>query len=175
MGKIKLEYLPIESFDDVDKYIKDYAAKDRFIKTKEVEMNAEIDKIKAKYADLTKEAVSRKQIIESSIEAFCTVRTDEFGKLKSKTLTHGKVFFRTNPPKVLQLSKKYTVETTIELIKALFKNRFIRQKEEINKETLLADYAAKKIDDKQLAGVGLRVDQGETFGIEINWDSIQEG
>lgn len=174
MGKIKLEFLPIASFDDVDKYIKEYAENERFIKTKEVEMNAEIDAVKAKYSEATKDAVSRKQVIESSIEAFCMTRAEDFGKLKSKTLTHGKVFFRTNPPKVLQLSKKYSVETTIELLKALFKNKFIRQKEEINKEALLADYAAKKIDDKKLAGVGLRIDQGESFGMEINWDSIKE-
>ena len=46
-------------------------------------------------------------------------------------------------------------------------------KEEIDKDSILGDYAQEKIDDSRLASVGLRVDQDETFFTQIDWETIK--
>jgi phage host-nuclease inhibitor protein Gam len=54
--------------------------------------------------------------LETALEQFSMDNRAEFGKLKSKELTHGIVSFRTGMPKVVQLAK-FTAKATLELIK----------------------------------------------------------
>lgn len=164
--------ITIQNFDDVDSTLKEIALSDSFITTKEAEMNEEINKIRSKYDEATKDSRARKQLLEQEIEGYCKINKDVFGTTKTKALIFGKVFFRTNPPKVSQLNKKYSAATSIELIKKLFKNKFLRTKEEVDKEEILAAYAAQEINDQKLAAIGLKIDQDEKFGYEINWEAL---
>ena len=163
----------MQSFDDVDMKLKAIAEADTFIAQSEAKMNEEINKIKERYDLLTKEQRGLKQILEQEVEGFCKMNKEKFEESKTKQLVFGKVFFRTSPPKVTQLNKKYTVATTLELAKKLFKKKFIREKEELDKEEVLASYAAKEIDDQKLAAIGLKIDQDEKFGYEINWEALE--
>ena len=162
----------IQTFEDVNKTLLEIAKKESFITKKEVEMNEKINKIKNEFDDDVKETRAQKQLLEQEVEGFCKVNKEEFGKLKSMALMFGTVFFRTTPPKVTQLNKKYSVATTIELAKKLFKQKFIREKAELDKEAILTSYAAKEINDEKLAAIGLRIDQEEKFGYEINWETL---
>jgi phage host-nuclease inhibitor protein Gam len=161
-------------FEDVNTTLKEIAKCDTYLTSKEAQMNESINKIKNKFDDETYEFRSRKQMLEQEIEGYCTINKSLFDAARTKTLLFGKVFFRTNPPKVAQLNKKYKIETSIELIKRIFKNKFLRTKQEIDKESILTAYSAKEIDDSKLAAVGLRVDQDEKFGYEINWENLEE-
>ena len=166
---------PINSFDDVDVRLQQIANHETFLAQEEANMNEEINEIRAKYDERTKSARADKNMLEQEVEGYCLANKSAFDSQRSKTLTFGKVLFRTAPPKVNQLNKKYTVATTLELIKKLYsKLGFIRYKEEIDKESILASYAAKQITDEKLAAVGLRIDQEEKFGYEINWENIKE-
>jgi len=162
----------IQTFEDVNKTLLEIAKKESFITKKEVEMNEKINKIKNEFDDDVKETRAQKQLLEQEVEGFCKVNKEEFGKLKSMALMFGTVFFRTTPPKVTQLNKKYSVATTIELAKKLFKQKFIREKAELDKEAILTSYAAKEINDEKLAAIGLKIDQEEKFGYEINWETL---
>ena len=164
----------IQNFEDVNKTLLEIAKKDSFITKKEVEMNEKLNKIKNGFDDDVKEVRAQKQLLEQEVEGFCKVNKEEFGKLKSMALLFGTVFFRTTPPKVTQLNKKYSVVTTIELAKKLFKQKFIREKAELDKEAILTSYAAKEINDEKLAAIGLKIDQEEKFGYEINWETLKE-
>lgn len=163
----------INTFEDVDKKLLELARHESFITKKEVAMNERIQSIKEKFDEETVEARAQKALIEGEIESFCRMNKFDFQKQRSKDLVHGSVGFRTNPPKVNQLSRKYTVKTSIEFLRKLFDGKYIRMKEEIDKEKILSDYAAEELDDKKLAGVGLRVDQDETFFTQINWETIK--
>jgi phage host-nuclease inhibitor protein Gam len=164
----------IQSFDDVNDHLKQIAEHETFLTQQEAYMNEEMNDVRAKYEEKTKAAKMQKLALEQEIEGFCKVNKSKFDSVRSKILTFGKVFFRTATPKVSQLNKKYSVDTSIELVKKLLPAKFLRVKTELNKEEFLTALAAKEIDDQQLAAVGLRVDQSDNFGYEINWEAIKE-
>lgn len=163
----------IQSFEEVDAKLLDLSKHESFIAKKEAAMNEKIQNIKQKFDEETADARAQKNLIESEVHSFCIQNKAEFLKQRAKRLIHGSIGFRTNPPKVNQLNKKFTVKTTIEFLKKLFDGKYLRMKEEIDKEKVLADYASENIDDSQLASVGLRVDQDETFLCEIDWETIK--
>lgn len=162
----------INSFDEADAKLLELSRFESFITKKEAVMNEKIQNIKQKFDEETADARAQKQLIESEIQSFCVRNKSEFLKQRSRNLVHGAIGFRTNPPKVNQLNKKFTIKTTIEFLKKLFNGNYIRFEEKIDKEKILADYANETIDDGKLASVGLRVDQDETFFCDINWETI---
>lgn len=163
----------IQSFEEADAKLLELSKHESFIAKKEAAMNEKIQNIKQKFDEETADARAQKNLIESEVHSFCLQNKSEFLKQRTRNLIHGTIGFRTNPPKVNQLNKKFTVKTTIEFLKKLFNGKYLRMKEEIDKEKVLADYAAESIDDSQLASVGLRVDQDETFFCEIDWETIK--
>lgn len=164
----------IQSFDDVNDRLKQIAEHETFLAQQEAYMNEEMNDVRSKYDENTKAARAAKLALEQEIEGYCKVNKNKFDAVRSKILTFGKVFFRTATPKVSQLNKKYSVDTSIELTKKLLPAQFLRVKTELNKEEFLRALAAKEIDDQQIAAVGLRVDQSESFGYEINWEALKE-
>lgn len=170
MAKTKIQPI-IQSYEDLDKQLLELGRLDSFITKKEAEMNIGLQNLKDKYAEATTEARSTKAMIEKEIQAFGLLNKGDFSKERTKQFIHGSIGFRTNPPKVSQLNKKYSVATSIELLKKIF-GKYTRQKSEIDKDAILTDYASKAVDDEKLAAAGLRIDQEETFTIEINWEAL---
>lgn len=162
----------IVSYEDVNNSLFDIAKDESFVAKKEAEMNTQIQKIKDKYDEETESQRKRIADLKKKIESFCTSNKGDFLKQRSQVLTHGVIGFRNNPPKVVQLNKKWTVKSSLEFLKKLFNGKYVRSKDEVNKDQILADYASSVIDDSKLAAVGLRIDNDETFFIEINWDSL---
>lgn len=77
------------------------------------------------------------------------------GKVKTADLMTGEIRWRTTPPSV----KVIRVKEAIEELKKMFLKRFIRPKEEINKEAILADQDA-------ISGCEwLKIEQSEEFVI----------
>lgn len=163
----------IETYEDVDRQLQLLSKSESFIAKKEAEMNSKIQDVKKRFEEETAEARAQKTMLQSEIEAFCLMNKADFLKQRTVKLIHGSIGFRTNPPKVTLLNRKYNLATAIELLKRVFTGKYLRTKEEIDKETILADYASKQLDDQKLAGVGLKVDQEETFFTEIDWQSIE--
>jgi len=94
-------------------------------------------------------------------EKFATTHRDTlFGKLKSAASSLGLYGFRTGNPKLVLLNRKWKWNDVLEALKSLGKTELIRVKEEPDKDAL------KKLDDAELAAIGLRIDQDEAFFIE---------
>jgi len=112
--------------------------------------------------------------IEIALEQYCTQNRHEFpADKKMLELSHGKCMFRMSPPSV-KTRKNYTLATVIELVKhhpnkAVY-SQFIRMKEELNKEYILAESnnVENPITAKQLAEIGLEITQTESFRYELN-------
>ncbi|MGK9367561.1 host-nuclease inhibitor Gam family protein [Melioribacter sp. Ez-97] len=166
--------MQLRNFDDVNNALREIAECDSFIADREIKMNEKINELKSAYEEETSEARSRKLALEKELEKFCIKNKNEFGSARTKNLLFGKIFFRTTPPKVSLLNRKYTVATAVELASKLFKNKYVRIKKELDKDAILASYAAKEIDDERLAAIGLKIDQQEKFGYEINWENLKE-
>lgn len=169
----KIKTMRLSNFEDVDNALLEIGRTESVVAKKEAEMNSKIQQLKEKYD--TETETERRFIDETKerIENFCMANKTDFDKQRTFNLKHGSVGFRNNPPKVVQLNKKWTVKSSLEFVKKLFNGTYVRAKEELNKDQILADYAGKVLDDSKLAAVGLRIDNDETFTTEINWESLQ--
>ena len=162
----------IQSYEEADKALAKLGRQESFVAKKEAMLNERIQKLREKFDEDTTEERAQISLVIRELEEFCLINKADFLKKRSKVLTHGEIGFRTTPPKVSQLNRKYSLKTSVELIKKIFSGEYLRLKEEIDKERLLSDLSIGKIDDGKLASVGLKVDQSDTFVCEINWESL---
>lgn len=165
--------MKINTFEELDSALLELGKAQAELQKQEASMNEEIQLITDKYSEKTAECSGTVATIEDAIESFCSKNKDEFDETRSRVLNHGKVGFRTNPPSVKQLNKKWKVESSLAFIKKLFGKKYLREKTELDKAAILADYAAEKLNDEDLAGAGLRIEQEESFSIEANWTEIK--
>lgn len=166
----------ILNYDDADQTLLKIADAEQYLQKAEAEMNEQIQKIRDEYERTTFATRAQQELLIAGLEKYCISNKIDFEKTRSKELVHGIVGFRNAPPKVSLLNRKYKFDTVIELLKKVrWGKDFIRQKEDLNKEQVLASYSAKEIDDSTLAKVGLKIDQNENFFHEIRWDSIPSG
>lgn len=167
--------MKIDSYEELDDALLLIANYEADLHKSEADLNKELQEVKERYDNLTAKTQGEWAKLNDAIETFCKNNKSDFeGDKRSRALTHGRVGFRNNPPKCVQLNKKWKVESSIAFIKELFKGKYIRTKPEINKEAILADYAKEKLTDTDLAGVGLRIDQEETFFCDVDWQSINQ-
>lgn len=100
------------------------------------------------------------------VQAWAEANHHEFGNRRSLEFPAGKIGFRTGTPKLKTLSG-WTFARVLESLTSLPWGRaFVRVKEEIDKEGLLAAHSAAALAPAQLREIGCRVDQDETFFIE---------
>lgn len=134
-------------------------------------MDRAITKIRDKHADELSTLTERKQEAFEVLQVWAENNRDDFGKKKSIDLTHGVVGFRTGTPK-LKTRKGFTWESCLQLVKT-FMPTYIRTKEEIAKDALLADRNTPEI-AAQFNQIGVMVDQDETFFVEPKKEILQE-
>ncbi|MHC1736867.1 MAG: host-nuclease inhibitor Gam family protein [Ignavibacteriaceae bacterium] len=163
----------LASIKDVEYAFHKMAERQILISKKEAEMNMKIAKIKENYEEETLEARQDYDYFMAEIEGWSIKNKLMFLKTRSIEFPIGKIGFRTNPPKVVLLNKKYNLKTAMELMKRVFDGKYVRSKEEIDKESILADYSGKKLIDETLAAVGLRVDQDETFFADVDYEKLK--
>jgi len=133
----------------------------------EATMNDQIQKVKDKYQALA--APHAEQIAELSkgVQVYCEAHRDELtngGKRKSADLGAGEIQWRTRPPKV----SLRNIPGVIEALKALGLLQFLRTKEEINKEAILAE------PDAVEHVKGISITQGEDFVIKPHESELEE-
>lgn len=131
----------------------------------EGKMNEELTAIKEKYDSKIGKLQEEKEDHFEMMQVYCEANPLLFEKKKSMELTHGTVGFRTGTPKLVTL-RGFQWAAVFQLVKDKL-NNYVRIKEEVNKELLLAD--RDKID---LSSVGLKVTQDETFYVEPNLEVV---
>lgn len=163
----------LKSFDSVDAALLKLGQRKAFIQQAEGKMNEEIQTIRDRFEKETNQAQQEVLALEEDLEVFCIQNKEEFETRRTKEMVHGRVGFRTAPPSVRLLNRKYNWETVLELLKKVrFGRLFLRTVEQVDKEKILAAHAAKEVDDQKLAAVGIKIDQPEDFVYEIKWDEI---
>jgi phage host-nuclease inhibitor protein Gam len=133
-----------------------------------LEMNEAIAKIKKRYAEDVKEYDDKISELLAGIAAYCEVHRDELtenGKSKTVSLPAGTISWRICPPSC-RLTKP---EVIMELLKRKGLHRFIRVKEEISKDMILAEPTA-------VAGVkGITIIKGkEELAIEPDRSELEK-
>lgn len=95
------------------------------------------------------------------LQQWAEASPEDFAERKSVEFLHGRVGFRTGNPTLKTLSG-WTFKRVLEVIT----RSFVRVKEELDKEAILAAYAAGTLTDGELRAVGLRVVQDESFYVD---------
>lgn len=83
-----------------------------------------------------------------------------FDKSRSLKLLHGTIGYRLTPFAV-KLIRGFKMERVVALAKTILGANYVRTKEELDKDTILANRA--QIPPATLASCGLRIEQGEAF------------
>lgn len=164
--------MKINELKDVEIALQELALHENKIAKAEVQMNMQINKIKDEFDEKTREDRAYSETIRLDLEDFARKNYKMFEKERTKDFVFGIIGFRKNPPKVTLLNRKYTIKTAIELIKRIFDGTYIRTKQELDKESILADYTQKKLTDENLAAVGLKIDNDESFICEVKFEEL---
>lgn len=118
----------------------------------------------------------REQIekMENGMADFCETHRQDFGDKKGKELPNGRVDFRMSTPKVGK-AKGFTWKAILDIMrKSSLGKAYLRITEGVNKDQILADYAAQKITQQDLEEFFIKVDQAETFGYKVYFGANKE-
>lgn len=129
----KLRFTSIEQVQSAIKEIGDLSREHTRLTT---EMNDSIGAISEKYAPLLKSLNDEIEPLQKAVQEYCEAHREtltENGKTKTVNLVTGDVQWRTRPPSVSIRG----VEAVLEHLQRFGLDRFIRNKQEINKEALL--------------------------------------
>lgn len=128
------------------------------------QMDVEIAKVRDKYAEALSCERRRRQCAEEDLASWASLNKQVFGARRSLQLTHGVIGWRLGTP-ALRLRTRVKAEMAFERVKQHLPE-FIRTKEEVNKEALLAAYAGAQVTADLLLGCGYQVTQTERFYVE---------
>lgn len=104
-----------------------------------------------------------------ALRVWAETNPDQFPKgRKSLELTSGVLGFRTGTPKLALLSRAWNWDKVLEKLRTMA-SRFIRTKEEVDKDAILGEYSAlpdKDDANDMLAPWGIKVTQDESFFVD---------
>ena len=125
----------------------------------EAEMGVQVHGLVTRYGGRLGLLNGRRGDLESTIEAFCTARREEFGKNRSRQFTFGKIAFR--------LAEKIEIPAglegvVIETLKKLGWDECVEVKEKLDRNAL------KKLTDDELVKCGVSRTAKDHFRIEPN-------
>jgi phage host-nuclease inhibitor protein Gam len=106
--------------------------------------------------------------------AWAKANSAEFGQRRSIEFAHGKIGFRTGPPKLKTVLKRKWDDVLDSLRARRWGAAYIRVKEEINKEQIIADVGAQILSATNLRKVGAHVVQEELFYVEPALAKVEE-
>lgn len=122
--------------DEVEIAIKEIGNLQREIEATAIEQNNQIAEITERFAPKINALQEKIKPIQEAVQAWCESHRDELtqnGKTKTGSFNTGEVQWRQRPPSVAVRG----VASVLENLKTLGLVRFIRTKEEINKEAML--------------------------------------
>lgn len=171
--KTKVAVVPPSNAKEANEVMASYAKANSKIAEIKSKMEKDFTKIREKYADEISENV---EIVETSFEKmqiYAQANSKLFEKKKSLETSHGTIGFRKGQFK-LKNKKGFTWAAVLELLKAKGKkgSKYIRSKEEIAKDLLLAN----REDEKCMAlmdEIKIDVVQDETFFIDLKKEDTE--
>lgn len=134
----------------------------------QIEMNEALGAVKDKHEREAAPFATEIANLTQALQIWCEAHRDDLtqhGKVKYHRFAHGEVCWRMRPMSVFVRK----VEDVLHNLRALGLSRFIRTKDEINKEAMLAD----PVSANQVEGVKVR-SAGEEFVVKPSETSLEE-
>lgn len=169
MARIKKNVVETPTKEVLSTLAKEVAYAHSSLKKYEAEIEHQVQNIRKKYED--KIRLHQETIVECTalLEAYALEHRNQFEKKRSLDITHGVIGFRISNPAVKiarGMSKKI-----IGILETAGFTRFLRQKQELDKELIIASRQDKEL-MKSLENLGLTVEQNETFYFETKDETI---
>jgi phage host-nuclease inhibitor protein Gam len=156
----------IKTREELEATVNDYAAQDAVLRGLKAELDVELAKVRDQYAARVSAAEDALKPLAASIEEWAILHPGLFLEKKSLDLIGGRIGFRISPPSVKTL-RGVQEETAVDRVMASqWAANWTRDKIELARDTILADYASGNVTEADLKNVGLRVSQTENFFIE---------
>lgn len=136
--RLKSDTVRYQTREEVEVAIKEVGDLQRELQRVATHQNDELAAITEKYAPKIAELQEQIKPLQKAIEVWCEANRAELtnnGKTKTGSFNTGEVQWRQRPPSVL-IRK---ADDVIEQLHRLGLSRFIRTKEELNKESMLAE------------------------------------
>lgn len=130
-------------------------------------MNDQLAAVKQSFEELAAPYNEEIRLLSRGVQTWCEVHRSQLtqaGKVKHANLPSGEVKWRMRPASVIVRGK----DTVIELLKKLDLGRFVRIKEDVNKEAILAEPEAVKVIP------GITISHGEDFVITPFESQLEE-
>lgn len=162
-----------QTLADVEALMATVAAADAAARKITAQMDAEITRIRERYAAALDAEKAAREAAEAQIASWAELHKADFGDRRSMTLTHGTLGWRLGNPAV-RLRARVRAEQALEMVKARLPE-YVRAAEELDKAALLAAYAGKALTDADLEACGLRIAQTERFYLEPKTEEVTDG
>lgn len=153
-----------QSIADVEGLLAQVAAADAAVRKITAQMDAELTRIREKYAAALDAEKATREGAEEQIACWAELHKADFGERRSMALTHGIIGWRLGNPAV-KLRARVKAEAALEQAKVRLPE-YVRTLEELDKAAILNAYAAKALTDADLDPCGLKVTQTERFYVE---------
>lgn len=161
---VKLAAAPTKS--EAQEIVKAHSKAVHARRSLQTKLDAELDKVRKKYTEDLAALDAEIQASFDRIRAFAEeYRDEEFGAKKSQDWSVAVVGFRLGQP-TTKARKGFTWAAVLNLLKDRNLTRFIRLKEEPNKESMLEVREDVEI-VAQLRDCGVEFEQAETFYIDV--------
>jgi phage host-nuclease inhibitor protein Gam len=154
--------LPVpQTRDEASEAIAEIGRIEREVQRIDADLKDRLAEVKAEFEALAQPLKERREALKEGLLVFCEGRRDELtqgGRTKTVVFAAGKVSWKLRPPSVGPIRD---AEGVLAALRAAGLTRFIRVKEEVNKEAILDDPGS-------VAGIpGLKVGSGgEDFTVE---------
>ncbi|GLK60308.1 host-nuclease inhibitor Gam family protein [Azotobacter vinelandii] len=133
----------------------------------QADMNDELAKVRLRFEEAATPLNEQIAALTQGVHTWCEAHRSELtgnGKTKFHDFAAGEIKWRMRPPRVML----HSVETVLEVLKRLGLTRFIRVKEQVNKEAMLAE-------PDVVAGVaGVKIEQSEDFVVVPFGSKLEE-
>lgn len=163
MTKSRLKAPSLSSRIAFEQAVDDLARTTVALRKLEARRDEKIQAVRAECEPSVQEANARVQSLTLLVEKYAEEHRDELlpGKAKSSETSLAVFGFRLGQPTLKTLNRAWTWERVLEELGARKLTRFIRQKQEPDKEAMKAHLNA-----EELAAVGCKIAQEESFFVE---------
>lgn len=158
----------IETTADLEITIDEVARLEVSLRAREARRDKAIQLVRNEHDGPVEDIKKRIKALTKLAETYCLARRSEVfpGKNKSASSALAKFGFKDGNPTLALLNRKWTWDMVLTTLKSIDPIKFVRTKEEVDKDTLKAS----KLTDAELAAIGLRLDSTERFYIDSKAD-----
>lgn len=141
------------------------------LKGVEAELETNIVQIRAQYEERVSELTADLKIELAMAERWAMEHKADWGERKSVELLHGTLGFRTGMPR-MKFARGVTEEVVIDRLFDFGLLSYIREKRELNRDTIIAD--REKLNGT-MEKLGVFIEQSDRFFVEPKQDSLPSG